>query len=184
MIAQDDTRTAIRDALPATSTPQRAVLAVGSGNDVGEYWEGYAVMRLDIDPSTAPDIVASMTNMGEIGPFDIVYCSHALEHLYPHEVPQALAEFYRVLAPGGSAVVLVPDLEGVPATDDVLPGSPGLCGLHLYYGDAREIPEHPHMAHHCGFVASTLRAAMQAAGFAVKTQRMHAYNLLAIGGKA
>lgn len=173
---------ALREAvLPAAA---RSVLVAGSGHDAGEYWEGYEVTRLDIDPGTSPDIVASMTDMGAIGQFDAVYCSHALEHLYPHEVPHALAEFHRVLAPGGTAVVLVPDLEGVPATDDVLPGSTGLCGLHLYYGDAREIPANPHMAHHCGFVESTLRAAMEAAGFKVQTKRMSFYNLLAIGVKA
>lgn len=122
-----------------------------------------------------------MTNMGEIGPFDAVYCSHSLEHLYPHEVPEAIAEFYRVLKPGGKAVVLVPDLEGVPPTDDELPGTPGVCGLHLFYGDAREIPTRPYMAHHCGFVESTLRAAMEAAGFNTETKRMTHYNLMAIG---
>lgn len=174
---------AIREAF-ALPTTARSVLVAGSGHDMGELWEGAKVTRLDIDPETKPDVVASMTDMGAIGPFDVVYCSHALEHLYPHEVPQALAEFHRVLNDGGSLVVLVPDLEGVPATDDVLPGSCGLCGLHLYYGDPREIAAgHAHMAHHCGFVASTLRAALEAAGFDARTQRMSAYNLLAIGVK-
>lgn len=159
------------------------VLFVGAGRDTGaEQWAGYEITRLDIDPSTEPDVVASMTDMGAIGPFDTVYCSHALEHLYPHQVPWALAEFIRVLRPGGKAIILVPDLEGVPATDDVLPGS-GLCGLHLYYGDAALIQEHPYMAHHCGFVAETLKAAMEAAGFVVETQRMSFYNLMAIGIK-
>lgn len=156
------------------------VLFVGAGHDTGEQWAGYQITRLDIDPATSPDVVASMTDMGAIGPFDAVYCSHALEHLYPHEVPIALSEFHRVLKPGGRAIVLVPDLEGVPATDDVLPGS-NLCGLHLFYGDAALIPEHPYMAHHCGFVASTLQAAMEAAGFKVQTQRMSFYNLMGIG---
>lgn len=123
-----------------------------------------------------------MTELGDIGPFDTVYSSHSLEHLYPHEVPVALREFNRVLRPGGIVVVMVPDLEGVPATDEVLPGS-RLTGLHLYYGDARFIPEHPHMAHHSGFVESTLRAAMEAAGFEVTTKRMSNYNLLGMGIK-
>jgi predicted SAM-dependent methyltransferase len=161
-----------------------SVLAVGCGADRLPQWQeqGYTVVRMDIDPRTEPDIVADMTAMGDIGPFDAVFSSHSLEHLYPHDVPVALREFYRVLRPGGAAVILVPDLEGVPATDDVLPGS-RLTGLHLYYGDASVMQEHPYMAHHCGFVESTLRAVMEAAGFTVKTSRMTNYNLLGMGVK-
>lgn len=160
-----------------------SVLCVGAGGDPCQQWRdnGYEVVRLDIDPATSPDIVASMTDMGPIGPYDALYCSHALEHLYPHEVSVALSEFYRVLRPGGVATILVPDLEGVPATDDVLPGS-DLTGLHLYYGDARQIPGNPHMAHHCGFVASTLLEALRGAGFSsTRALRMSYYNLMGIG---
>ena len=34
---------------------------VGSGDDAGDHWETWKVTRLDIDPDTKPDIVASMT---------------------------------------------------------------------------------------------------------------------------
>lgn len=162
----------------------RTVLAVGCGVDPLKEWiaSGYRVVRVDIDPESKPDIVASMTTLGDIGTFDVVYCSHALEHLYPHEVPLALAEFYRVLKAPGAAVIVVPDLEDVPATDEMLPGA-SCTGLHLYYGDARLIPTMPYMAHHCGFVEKTLRAAMEAAGFEVETKRMSFYNLFATGVK-
>ena len=42
---------------------------------------------------------------------DPVYSSHNIEHLYPHEVPLALAEFLRVLKPDGFFVVTCPDLK-------------------------------------------------------------------------
>ncbi|MEI6500974.1 MAG: methyltransferase domain-containing protein, partial [Armatimonadota bacterium] len=41
--------------------------------------------------------------------FDIIYCSHVLEHVARDDV--ALAELYRVLKPGGWAILQVP-LEG------------------------------------------------------------------------
>ena len=38
-------------------------------------------VRLDIDDDCNPDIKASITDMGEIGEFDIIYTTHTLEHL-------------------------------------------------------------------------------------------------------
>jgi hypothetical protein len=73
---------------------------------VGE--QGWSVVRLDIDPRTEPDIVGSMTiPWGSSAPTRPSWCNNALEHLYPHEVNRALAEFYRVL-PGGRAVIRFP----------------------------------------------------------------------------
>lgn len=43
--------------------------------------------------------------------FDVIYCSHVLEHVY--EDRKAMSEFYRVLKPGGWAVL------NVPITDEV-----------------------------------------------------------------
>lgn len=40
------------------------------------------------------------------GTFDIVYCSHVLEHVADDR--KAIAEFFRVLKPGGWAILLVP----------------------------------------------------------------------------
>ena len=173
----------------AGSGAARSVLIAGSGAGRMKEWAaaGYAETYLDIEPRTQPDIVASMTDMGDIGPFDLVFCSHALEHLYPHEVNLALREFCRVLRPGGIAVILVPDLEDVKPTNERLPDyslGTEMTGLHLFYGDHREIQEFPHMAHHCGFVSSTLRYALEEAGFrAVATERQSSYNLVGIGVK-
>lgn len=163
----------------------KSVLLAGSGPEAAPDWErqGFAVTRLDIDPSTAPDIVADMVDMGDVGPFDVVHCSHALEHLYPHRVLPALREFMRVLRPGGTASVVVPDLQDVRPTNDPLPGL-GLPGLHLFYGDPAEIEVHPHMAHHCGFIEQTLREVMAEAGFEpVMTSRASGFNLIAMGVK-
>lgn len=125
-------------------------------------------VRLDIDATFKPDILASIVDMGGIGPFDAAYTSHTLEHLYPHEVPVALGEFHRVLRPGGHVICIVPDLEGIKPNLDVVyecPGGP-ITGLHMYYGDPRMIPQFPYMAHHCGFVKETLEEVFKDAGFA------------------
>ena len=146
---------------------------------------GYNEVRLDIDPASKPDVVASLTDMGEIGEFDAVWCSHCVEHLYPDDVRTALSEIHRVTKDGGYAMVVVPDLEGVTATDEVLCESPigPLTGLDLIYG-CRFDRHRPYMAHHSGFVSGTLEAAMRDAGFdAVTMKRLPQYNLMAVGQK-
>jgi SAM-dependent methyltransferase len=87
----------------------------------------------------APDIVASMDDMGDIGLYDAIYCSHALEHLFPWQTPLALSEFLRVLKPGGIAMIFVPDLEDVKPTNDILYESAGgpIAGLDMIYGCRR-----------------------------------------------
>lgn len=137
-------------------------------------------MRLDIDPRTNPDIVGSMTDLGDIGPFEAVACNNALEHLYPHEVTKALSEFKRVLKPGGIVVIQVPDLQDVKATEDLLPEI-GMSGLHLMYGDPGKLEEFPYMAHHSGFVEESLRRVMEQSGFSVQTKRLSCYQLMGIG---
>ena len=44
---------------------------------------------------------------------DAVFSSHNIEHLYPHEIPLAVAEFLRVLKMDGFAVITCPDLQSV-----------------------------------------------------------------------
>lgn len=45
--------------------------------------------------------------------FDAVYCSHVLEHLDRSAARDLLAQMHRVLAPGGTIRVVVPDLEAI-----------------------------------------------------------------------
>lgn len=140
--------------------------------------------RLDIDPGVHPDVVASMADMGDIGPFDMVTSNHALEHLYPHEVVPALREMRRVLADGGHVVLTVPDLEGVSATMDVLYESPSgpISGLDMLYGQHDRVAENPAMAHHSGFTRETLWQALKDAGFSYTfVRRFHDHNLLGVG---
>ncbi len=144
------------------------LLHVGCGGALLPDWvRGVQETRLDVDPAVAPDIVANMCDMGDIGEFDVVLCVHALEHLPAHDVGQALSEFHRVLRPGGHVIVFVPDLEGVKPTDETLfvSSSGPISGLDLMYGLRSALKENPYMAHRTGFVAETLKAAITAAGF-------------------
>jgi SAM-dependent methyltransferase len=164
-----------------------SVLHVGCGFESLPAWlAGCEEVRLDIDPRCDPDIVASLTDLGEIGPFDMVFSSHCLEHLSPHEVPVALAEFHRVLKPGGSVVAFVPDLEGVEPTEAVLFKSAAgpITGMDLFYGLRSALKVQPYMAHRTGFVRDTLKAALEGAGFAQsEAVRLSCYNLMGAARK-
>ena len=163
----------------------KTVLHAGCGHTPLPAWfADFAEVRLDIDPSVQPDICASMLDMGDIGPFDALYCSHALEHLYPHEVAVALAEFRRVLKPGSPIVVFVPDLEGISATHEVIYESPcgPITGLDMIYGKISYLEGNPFMAHHTGFVRETMVRVLEEAGFSgVSAMSVPEHNLMGSG---
>ena len=163
------------------------VLHVGCGGATLPDWlSEFAEVRLDINPDCQPDIVAPMTDLGDIGPFDRVYCAHALEHLYEHDVTKALREFHRVLKPGGAVHIFVPDLEDVQPTDEVLfvAEAGPITGRDLYYGFAPYVAQTEFMAHKTGFVRATLEAALRAAGFGrTGLARLGSHNLYAAAVK-
>ncbi len=67
---------------------------------------------LDIRPGAHVDFVGDCRDLSRFADGSVaeIYASHVLEHLgYLEELPQALAGFHRVLAPGGRLMVSVPD---------------------------------------------------------------------------
>lgn len=135
-------------------------------------------IRLDIDPSVHPDVIGTMTNMAAVpdASVDAIYSSHNIEHLYPHEVPLAFAEFLRVLKPDGFFVVTCPDLKGVcalVAQDKLLepayqsPAGP-ISPLDILYGLRPAMAAgNLYMAHRCGFTQKVLDGTLRACGFKV-----------------
>lgn len=164
------------------SAATQTVLHVGCGaadsQSLHQRFRGpdWREIRLDLDPSVAPDVVASITDMRPIAAdsVDAVWSSHNLEHLSAHEVPIALAEFLRVLKPGGVALITLPDLQQVAEfivadkLEDVAYESPAgpIMPLDCVYGLGRAIAGgHPLMAHRTGFTEKTLRKHLERAGF-------------------
>jgi hypothetical protein len=133
-------------------------------------------IRLDIDPSVSPDVTGTMTDMSAVnsGSVDAIFSSHNIEHLYPHEVPRALAEFLRVLCDDGFAVITCPDLQSVCAlvAEDKLvepaytaPAGP-ITPLDILYGHRPPMARgNLYMAHRCGFTQRVLIGTLRSAGF-------------------
>jgi predicted SAM-dependent methyltransferase len=69
---------------------------------------------LNIQPGPNVDFIGDCTDLSQFASdsVDEVYASHVYEHLnYMVELPKALAEVFRVLKPGGTFKVGVPDLD-------------------------------------------------------------------------
>ena len=123
---------------------------------------------------------------------DAIFSSHNIEHLYPHEVGLALAEFKRVLKPDGFAVITCPDLQAVcklVAEDKltepayVSPAGP-ITPLDILYGHRPPMARgNLYMAHRCGFTQKVLIGTLQSAGFktvASKSRPHPAFDLWAV----
>jgi ubiquinone/menaquinone biosynthesis C-methylase UbiE len=157
----------------------KKLLHVGCGPVPPMQKEGWDEIRLDIDPAVKPDIVGSITSIPmEDNSVDGVYSAHNLEHLYSHEVPVALKEFFRVLRKGGSVVIAVPDIHAVAVAvasgelDQVLYTSPSgpvtpadvLWGFQPCVASGNGFYQHK-----TGFTKGTLEKRLTEAGFKAVT---------------
>lgn len=165
----------------------KRLLHIGCGTEpVPDWLSRFDEVRVDIEPETKPHFVRDMLDLHDIGTFDAIYSCHNLEHLYPYQVPRALAEFKRVLNPKGAVVIMVPDLEDVKPDTKMLQNCDlgPICGLDMFYGHHAVLESQPYMAHHCGFIQSTLESTLKEAAFVnVKVERLGNYNLFATAEK-
>lgn len=159
-----------------------SVLNVGAGpKSIGKLHESFrgprwSEIRLDIDASVDPDIIASATDLSALasGSIDAIWSSHNIEHLFAHEVPVALNEFRRVLRPDGFVLMTCPDLSQVAhllierGPEFVAYNSPAgpITPIDMLFGHRRSVEAgNGYMAHHIGFTPEAIAEALLAAGF-------------------
>lgn len=160
----------------------RTFLHVGCGlarkaqTTLGFNSSDWAEIRLDINQDVTPDVIGTMTDMSAVasGSVQAIYSSHNIEHLYPHEVPIALAEFRRVLSDDGFVVITCPDLQSVAAlvaqdqlTETAYMSAAGpVTPIDILYGYRPSMAQgNLYMAHRCGFTRKVLSATLEGAGF-------------------
>lgn len=143
-------------------------LHLGCGKHVLDGW-------INIDAAASrggkpPDIIADLRKIPmPDGCADTAMAIHVIEHFYRWEVPAVLAEWRRLLCPGGILVLECPDVLKCAAELLRNPNS-GLDGpkgdqMHMWgvYGD----PGHkdPLMCHRWGWHPATLARELKLAGF-------------------
>lgn len=86
-------------------------LNCGSGQRPFERKEGW--VNIDINPRWNPDVLGHWNNLTpfEDGSVDYVVSHHSLEHVGCGEGNGFICEAWRVLKPGGSLLVFVPDMK-------------------------------------------------------------------------
>ncbi|HET6865010.1 MAG TPA: sulfatase-like hydrolase/transferase [Solirubrobacteraceae bacterium] len=152
-------------ARPEPPAPEAGTkLHLGSGTEYRPGW-----VNVDIDPACNPDVVSSVDRLDDFadGTAAVIEACHLFEHLTFDEAHAALAEWHRVLRPGGELYLEMPDFEQCVR----------LLGQHFdahghdlamvgIYGWAPDIAEWGHtQVHKWGWTKSTLSEALRAAGF-------------------
>ena len=156
--------------------------------------DNWKEIRFDIDESVNPDIVGTMTDMKSVvtGSVDAVYSSHNIEHIFPHEVPVALSEFYRVLKEDGIVVITCPDIQSVGEAiaqdklfETLYESTMGpVTAFDILYGHRETTLDGDIYAiHRGGFTYSTLDKALKEAGFKARFGGRSEYNLYPVAFK-
>ena len=159
----------------------KTLLHVGCGpedksDNKGFNNDDWKEVRFDIDESVNPDIIGTLTDMNlvETASVDAIYSAYNIDHIYSHEVPVVLREFYRVLGDDGLVVIKCPDLQRVCEAVvqdkllDTLYDSPigPISAIDIMYGNRKEISEgNEYMEKKVGFTYSVLNDAFAEAGF-------------------
>ena len=162
----------------------KTLLHVGCASLNISHIKGFSIddwteIRFDIDESRNPDIVGTLTDMSlvQTGSVDAIYSAYNIDHIYPHEVPTALSEFFRVLKDDGIAIIKCPDIQSVceaVAKGKLLepfynsPVGP-ISPIDILFGNRKAVAKgNEFMAKKGGFIYSVLDRALHQAGFEVR----------------
>ena len=141
--------------------------------------DDWTEIRFDIDESRNPDIVGTLTDMSlvQTESVDAIYSAYNIDHIYPHEVPTALSEFFRVLKDDGMAIIKCPDIQSVceaVAKGKLLepfynsPVGP-ISPIDILFDNRKAVAKgNEFMAKKGGFIYSVLDRALHQAGFEVR----------------
>lgn len=118
-------------------------------------------VHVDIRPLPHVDVVSGLTSLPmSSGCAALIYASHVLEHFPRHQARGVLAEWRRVLAPGGILRLAVPDFAQLVR---VYQGNGG--DLAPILGPLVGRQDHPHNFHYNMFDRRSLTALLEDAGY-------------------
>lgn len=132
-------------------------LDIGSG---GPMYQRTDMTWKTVDLFCPADIEADMADLPfDDGVVDAIWSSHALEHIDMMQVHPTLSEWFRVLKPGGTLTLLVPDMDYVAKKWLEI----GSAALQLIFGNQR----HPGEYHKMGWNLESLKDDIERVGFEI-----------------
>ena len=144
-------------------------LNLGAGEDHREGW-----ISVDLRPEVADVVcdVRKLEHWGD-GEVDEILANDLLEH-FPHaQTADILAEWRRVLRPGGTLTLKVPNLyqlaRGIVACQETRNWSRAVAYIRNVYGGHKWGPEGALDAHHAGWLPDMLHFLLHGAGFDVES---------------
>lgn len=136
-------------------------LNIGCGKRVLDGW-----INIDVQahPKSArpPDILCDAGKIDlddEVA--DIVMANHLIEHFFRWDVEDILAEWYRLLKPGGQLILELPNLEH--ACRNLLAGTKDQMSMWPLYGDWSH--KDPYMMHKHGYTPKTIKDLLELCHF-------------------
>jgi predicted SAM-dependent methyltransferase len=126
--------------------------------------DGWTNCDIQVSPKAPrePEILCCADNIPlDDGVAGVVMALHLIEHFYLWEVPRVLAEWRRLLKPGGQLILELPNIEA--AAKNLLTGMTDQMCMWPFYGD----PGHkdPFMCHRWGYTPKTIKALLRDNGF-------------------
>ena len=121
----------------------------------------HGYVNVDIRPEVQPDLVDDVFTLEKVKDesADVIYACHVLEHATRSTALLALTRWYRVLKPGGTLRIAVPDMRAV-------------CEYYVNHGNLNELSaffwgsqKHDHDVHYTGWDFETLQRDLQGASF-------------------
>lgn len=123
--------------------------------------------NVDARSECKPDVVANVRDLPfDDESFELVRASHVLEHFPPHEMPNVLREWWRVLKPGGYLVIAVPNHIRLSWRSILAPGRLSFAQFDNGWINgifALDLP--PEFRHQNVFTEHSLRDSLLSAGF-------------------
>ena len=145
-------------------------LHLGAGAERREGW-----LNVDLNPATRPDIVASVEALPMVpdASVDEIEAHHLFEHLTYTQATTALQEWRRILRPGGTLSLELPNMEAcirlLGQHFDAQGHDLAMVGLYGWPPDIDR--EGTFQTHKWGWTPATLTRALQTAGFGEVTEQ-------------